>query len=938
MKSDSTKTPGDLSIVLRRFFDVRPGEARRVGFMAAILFCLLAANNVIKVVRDALFLSHFPIAQLPYVYLLAALVAGLVIGLYSRYTAKLLLSSVILGSLAFTISNVIAFWFLVVFYNPGWGLYAYYIWSAIAGMVLVAQFWILANGMFNPRDGKRLFGIITAGGTLGAMIGGIAANWTVSFLFGSKNLLWLVVAFLAGAFAMTCLALKERERFVTADQPEETVRKKATAQDDVGIIGTVLGSRYLKTIGALIFVSVVVSTLIDYQFKAAAKASYPTADALAGFFGSYYAWLGAVTMLAQLWLTGKVLMGFGLTPSLLVLPVTLLAGSASLLVWPGLVAATATRMVEATLRTSVNQSGVQILYLPIADAIKKRVKVFLDVAVERLGDGMAAMIILSWSLVFGASEFAHLSYFSIAVGIIWIVLISSARKGYLDALRRSLTFRDASLEAVRIDFTDKATLDAVLNSLDGKDEPAVLFALDLVEKMDRQFVIAHLARFPLALLRHDSPEVRRRALTLVASSLEPNALALVFELLTSESNQARLEAVDTVSRLLKNTAVSTSRPLLKSSGDQGQASALRSMLQSGDDQTRQEAFYALRDLLTERSTDGEKNRIEAARLMGELVEPEFAGHLIRLIRDDPSPAVVREAMAAAARGKYPGVIQEVIGRLGANATKAAAREALTQYGEMAVAGLRNALFDSRVSRDIRLNIPRTLSKIHAQVAMTALMGGLLEEDHSIRFKVILAIEEMSRRLADIKVDRGIVESAIIADAQLYCRRLVIFSALFGDRKNSSAYEKSLLYHALGESMDRVIQRIMWLLALLYPAKDIRRAWSGLTSADALQRAHATEFIDNLLTGNIKKYMFPLYSDARPDQRLRAALAALAINAMHADSALRALLAQDDRWLKAATVWEIGIRKLHGFRDAISKLEKSDDAVIRETASLVVGGI
>ena len=78
-----------LTINIRQLLDVRPGEAARIGFMAAFLFFLLAANNVIKIVRDALFLSRFPITQLPYVYLLAAVVAGVVISIYSRYTFRL---------------------------------------------------------------------------------------------------------------------------------------------------------------------------------------------------------------------------------------------------------------------------------------------------------------------------------------------------------------------------------------------------------------------------------------------------------------------------------------------------------------------------------------------------------------------------------------------------------------------------------------------------------------------------------------------------------------------------------------------------------------------------------------------------------------------------------------------------------------------------------
>jgi hypothetical protein len=358
------------------------------------------------------------------------------------------------------------------------------------------------------------------------------------------------------------------------------------------------------------------------------------------------------------------------------------------------------------------------------------------------------------------------------------------------------------------------------------------------------------------------------------------------------------------------------------------------MLQSGDARTRQDAFADFRALLSDYSPDGEKNRVEAARLMGELEEPEFTGHLSRLIRDDPSPAVIREAMIAAARGRYRGVVPDVIARLGYKATKVGAHEALTQYGEVAVRGLRGALSDTQVPADIRLHIPRTLSKIHAQPAMNALLGGLLEEDRSIRFKVILALEEMARRFADLKVDREIIESAIVSDALLYFRRFVIFSALYSEREKSSRYGDSLLYHALTESMKRVNERVIWLLSLIYPAKDIRRAWSGLNAPDPRQRAHALELLDNLLAGEIKSYVFPLYSDDQPDQRLRMALDSLGIDSIDTDAALRALLAQEDRWLKAATVWEIGIRKLRSFRDIIAKLGNSDDTLLRETANIV----
>ena len=215
--------------------------------------------------------------------------------------------------------------------------------------------------------------------------------------------------------------------------------------------------------------------------------------------------------------------------------------------------------------------------------------------------------------------------------------------------------------------------------------------------------------------------------------------------------------------------------------------------------------------------------------------------------------------------------ENVVFRLGGKLTKAGAREALIEYGEIAVKELRTALFDSRTPRDIRLNIPRTLSKIHSQSAMNALLSGLLEEDGSIRFNSVLALEEMARRFADLKVDREIIESAITSDVMLYCRRFAIFSVLFTNGEDPAVERGSLLSQALTDSMERVKERVMWLLSLVYPAKDIRRFWAALNSGEPNKRADAIEFLDNLLTGEIKSYVFPLFSDAPQAQRFRASL-------------------------------------------------------------------
>ena len=504
-----------LTNTLSRFFDIRPGEARRVGIMVSLLFFLLAANNVIKVLRDALFLSRFPISDLAYVYLLAALLAGVIITVYTRYTARFPLYRLILGSKAFIISNVILFRFLIVDFNFAWSIYAFYIWSAIVSVLAVAQFWTFAGLIFTSREAKRLFGVFSAGGSLGAILGGFGSGWVVNLFTGTDALFWLIGALFAGAFGVVWLAGKELSEIQTAGLKEIPTSSEAKATQQASALGPILASRYLQLIAGAIFVSVIVSTLIDFQFKAAAKMAYPSKDGLTAFFGSYYAWVAIITFFSQAVLTRRLLTLFGLIPSLLLLPVGLFAGSLGILVWPGLFSTTATRLTDAVLRTSVNQSGMEILYLPLSAAVKRRVKTFLDVVLQRLGDSAAGLIALFYALFIMQSNPASLAYFSLGLILLWAMFIFALRSGYVEALRTGLEAQTITWEGGDINYADKKTIEAVLQNLQLEDERAVLFALDLAENLDAAVIAP---RLPLKLLQHPSPLVRSRSLKLFAAS------------------------------------------------------------------------------------------------------------------------------------------------------------------------------------------------------------------------------------------------------------------------------------------------------------------------------------------------------------------------------------------------------------------------------------
>ena len=893
-------------------------------------FFLLAANNVIKVVRDSLFLSRFPISYLAQVYLLAAVLAGALIVLYTRYTVRLPIYQLILASNVFIIGNVIVFWLLIAVFNLAWAVYAFYIWSAIVGVLAVAQFWTLAGLIFTAREAKRLFGIFSAGGSLGAILGGFGSTWTVNLFMGTDQLFWLIGALFGGAFGVAWFAGSELHELQTVGLTARSISGETEASQQTGPVGAIRASRYLQLIAATIFVSVAVSTLIDFQFKAAAKTAYDSLDSLTSFFGSYYAWVAIVTFFGQLILTGRFLTAFGLVPSLLILPVGLFAGSLGILVWPGLFSTTATRLTDAVLRASVNQSGMELLYLPLAASLKKRVTTFLDVVLQRMGDGVAGLIVLFYAVFMMRAEPAGLAYFSLVLIIIWTLLVLILPRGYLDALRSGLEARVITWEGGELDYADKQTIETVLQTLQKSDEQALLFGLELAEKLAPEVIVPHL---PLSLLQHASPQVRSQALKLFAATTDPAKLKTIVRMLEDENGQVQAQAINVVCAIRKEDAIPIMRPYLDSPDPRVQRSAIECLLHHGDPEIHEVAVANFRKMMTDPG-----RRVEAARLMGEFREPEFSGYLGQLVRQETSLPVIREALAAAGKRKEPALVRDIIMKLGSPKTKGWAHLALIEYSDVAVAALREVLLDSNISRDVRLNIPPTLSKIASPGAVDALLYGLSQEDGSLRYRIIVGLEEMARRSRNFPIDRHIVEGAIDAEATRYYRRFVTFFALFGDDQDHATNNRSLLRQALLDNMEREKERVLRLLSLIYRPEDIAGATAGLHSDIPAKEAQAIEFLDNLLVGDLKRHVFPLFDDAPAHERFEKLLALLGLTRFDGEMALESLLKEDDVWLKAATLWEIGLRKLRDFRGQLQQYLDSTEPVLKETAELVISRI
>ncbi len=151
---------------------VRPREQRLVIRFALLHFALIASYTLARAARDAVFLDTLTAKRLPYLYVGVAVWTAFVSSAFTRFSLQRTLQHS-LSQLLVVCGAALAAFALILMYLPGAvSVIAFYLWTGAYGLILVSLFWVLANEASDPREARRLFGIIGASGILGGMVGG----------------------------------------------------------------------------------------------------------------------------------------------------------------------------------------------------------------------------------------------------------------------------------------------------------------------------------------------------------------------------------------------------------------------------------------------------------------------------------------------------------------------------------------------------------------------------------------------------------------------------------------------------------------------------------------------------------------------------------------------------------------------------------------------
>ena len=188
-----TVNPSDTprATLFNRVFGLEKPEYLPVAWSFAYFFCVLSSYYILRPVRESMAVGSGP-NTIPWLFFgtfVTMLVATPVFGwVASRYPRRKFLPWVYL----FFISNILIFWAvftIAIGNNSGhiWLSRVFFVWVSIFNLFVVSVFWSFMADIYTREQGRRLFGFIAAGGSIGALIGGLATSILVVQI-GFQNL------------------------------------------------------------------------------------------------------------------------------------------------------------------------------------------------------------------------------------------------------------------------------------------------------------------------------------------------------------------------------------------------------------------------------------------------------------------------------------------------------------------------------------------------------------------------------------------------------------------------------------------------------------------------------------------------------------------------------------------------------------------------------
>ena len=905
---------------LRRFLEIRPGEGLPVLLTFLYVWIVVASFLLAKPIRSGLFLGQHDAYDLVYVYAAVPLVLTLFVPLYTRVAARFGARSVTVLTLVGFSLNVLLFWYLFRFQSFRRLPDIFYVWVSCYGIIAPVQAWSFANSLFDTRQAKRLFGLIGAGASLGAITAGVLARVLVEPVGGTVNLL-LVLALLIASAAAIVLTANLRIRRAGLNRRRRTVSRPFSAT-----WGQIVSSPYLRLLAGIVFAVAIATQWTSLQLGVVAKDHFAGSSTdITEFYGLFSFTTGVCSFLVQLLITGRVLRNWGVSAAILALPLAMATGNFFILLAPAFWSVLLTNGLDQGFRFSVDKAAYELLYLPIPSGDRASVKNAIDIFVNRVADAFGAVMLglltQGFFLLPGLGlDMRGMAAVNLVTISIWLVLAWRVRSEYVRTIQDSIHRHRLDTQRGTAAVTERSAAAVLVAKLTAADLSEVRYALDLIEGQQTRKWHPALR----TLLTHPDAEIRRRSLAALSATGDDSIAERVPAMLRDPDVGVRTEALLYLSRESGIDPLRQIEELGEFQDFSIRAGAAAFLAAPGPAQNLEAARLMMEGMARSGGPEGQRDRAEAARLIGAIQEGTFLDLLPPLIGDEDID-VARQAIRAAQRLVRENFAPDLILALGRPELAEEAADALARLGDTVVATISDALRSEEVSVEVRRELPSVLLRIGTAEAEQTLVASLLESDGTIRHRIIASLNKLRAVRPDIHIDPTVVELLLAAEIAGHYRSYQVLGPLRTQLK-----EGDPVIQALRHAMEQELERIFRLMALLLPQAGLHDAYVGVRSSNVTVRANALEFLDNVLKPELRHVLVPMLdAQVTVEERIEIANRLVGAPLETPDQAVATLLDSEDPWLRSCAIQAVGRLRLGGLVPQLKKYEAAPDPLVRD---------
>ena len=822
--------------MLKKLFNIKPGEGLPTLILFIYFFAFVALGITASAARDAYFLNMVDRDYLPLMFLAVAIVLTLAVQIYNRLSKNRdLIQTTTVSSLVFAIS-------LVFIQNnlKGWVIPFLYVWVEVIILIIITQFWILAADVFNPRQAKRLFSILGAGGALASIIIGSSIKYYVS-LFGSENLLFVTIGFLGVVILMANLIRPYRN----INEPKIRSTKKDEKQQS-----NKLFTPYMKSLATIIGLAAIASVIIDYQFKMTAIAAFPNQDDLVNFFGKYYAITGIARIIIDLYITSRVLSRFGILIAILILPISLMIGSLGFLLSPILATVFLSKFSDQVFKFTLHNASIQLFWIPVKNTIKTKLKPIIEGSIRASLQGLSGVVIFIAVTIFNI-PIHYLSLSIVLIAIYWINKTFPLKKLYVDALQSAIEKRQLNFEELTLDIQDQTMVKTIETALNNADESQQVFALDIIKEIPLTPWKQSLNR----LLDKGNVTVKKEILNISVNDENIIDDQRIIDLIKTDK-ELDIDAIAIAGKRGLNNAEPAIIKYLENPEIEKRIIAAAA-LNTIDPDSSNVAKQLLIDAL--QSTDEKLISVAINQLSfdNQILPDDTLIHYL----NDSSFVIRNAALLVAETRRAPEFLPVIIHSLADSRSAIPARTALTAYNEQDVINiLIQYAQDSNAQKSLVIGILRTLKKYPTQQSIDIILTKVNPTTPPIQAEAVDTLMHIAREIPLKKEDIIITKGELINTAR-YAYEIIIALSQIEDSN-----ENQLLRYFLQNEIRKLIPVIMKLGIMDKPETQIETYIQYVLNNESDKLPYVLEFFENIFSKEEREIVNSLIDTISIDEK------------------------------------------------------------------------